>query len=58
MPFMVRHGAAFLEALLKREDILRREFAEIDVIGAGLDFDQCVTQAKAIIGPLLVSKAE
>jgi hypothetical protein len=54
-PFMVRHGAAFLHALVEREDVLRREFAEIDAIGAGLDFDQCVGQAKAIIGPLLDS---
>ena len=56
-PFMVRHGAAFLQALVEREDVLRREFAEIDVIGAGLDFDQCVGQARAIIRPLLASDA-
>jgi hypothetical protein len=52
---MVRHGVAFLQALVEREEVLRREFAEIDVIGAGLDFDQCVDQAKAIMRPLLNS---
>lgn len=55
LPFMVRHGAAFLQALVEREDVLRREFAEIDAIGAGLSFDECVGQAKAIIRPLLDS---
>ncbi len=55
-PFFVRHGAAFLQALDEREDVLRREFAEIDVIGEGLDFDQCAEQAEAIIRPLLGSK--
>lgn len=52
-PFMVRHGAAFLDALAARADVLRREFAEIDVIGKGLDFDQCLRQAELIVKPLL-----
>jgi predicted nucleotidyltransferase component of viral defense system len=52
-PFMVRHGAAFLEALVDRADVLRREFAEIDVIDKGMDFDRCAQQAETIIRPLL-----
>lgn len=52
-PFMVRHGAAFLQALADRQDVLRREFAEIDAIGSAMDFDQCAQQAESIIRPLL-----
>jgi predicted nucleotidyltransferase component of viral defense system len=52
-PFMVRHGAAFLDALVDRADVLRREFAAIDVIGQGMDFDQCAQQAESIIRPLI-----
>jgi predicted nucleotidyltransferase component of viral defense system len=52
-PFMVRHGAKFLQALVEAEDVLRRQFAEIDVIGRRLDFDRCVQQARSIITPLL-----
>lgn len=48
--FMVRHGAAFLRALADREDVLRREFAEIDVIGAAMDFDRCLQQAEPVFG--------
>jgi len=52
-PFMVRHGAKFLQALVDYEDVLRRQFAEIDVIGRRLDFDRCAKKAKSIIEPLL-----
>lgn len=52
-PFMVRHGAKLLQALVDSEDVLRRQFAEIDVIGRGLDFDRCAKQVKSIIEPLL-----
>jgi predicted nucleotidyltransferase component of viral defense system len=55
-PFLVRHGAVFLRALVEREDVLRREFAEINAIGKGLDFAECVKRAEAIIRPLLISK--
>lgn len=56
-PFMIRHGAAFLQALVEREDVLRREFAEIDVLGRTPDFDECVKQAQALIKPLLSKKS-
>lgn len=56
-PFMIRHGAKFLQALIDRQDMLRREFAEIDAIGETLDFSRCVQQAESIIRPLLQSPA-
>ena len=52
-PFLARHGAAFLKALADREDVVRREFAEIDVIGDTVDFDECLRIAESIIKPLL-----
>jgi hypothetical protein len=52
-PFLARHGAAFLKALADREDVLRREFAEIDVIGDAMNFDECLQLAESIIKPLL-----
>lgn len=54
-PFLVRHGAAFLQAMDERTDILRREFDEIDALGEGLDFQQCLRYAKTIIEPLIES---
>jgi len=56
-PFMVRHGEAFLAALVDRAAVLRREFAEIDAIGKGMNFDRCVQQAESIVRPLLVPKS-
>jgi len=52
-PFLARHGSAFLAALADREDVLRREFAEIDVIGKAMDFDECLQLAASVIKPLL-----
>lgn len=52
-PFMIRHGAAFLQALTEREDVLGREFSAIDAIVETMDFNQCLLQAKSIIKPLL-----
>ena len=54
-PFLTRHGAAFLVALADREDVVRREFAEIDVIGKAMDFSECLQLAESIIRPLLRS---
>jgi hypothetical protein len=56
-PHMVKHGAAFLQALADRERIVRSEFAAIDVIGPPKDFDRCMQQAKAIIMPLLAAQS-
>lgn len=52
-PFMARHGAEFLQALVDRDDVLRREFAAIDVIDRAMDFDRCVRRAEEIIAPLV-----
>ncbi|WP_337244860.1 nucleotidyl transferase AbiEii/AbiGii toxin family protein [Luteimonas sp. gir] len=53
VPFMRKHGAAFLRGLGERRDALRREFAQIDTIGPELDFEHCVAQAEAMIRPWL-----
>lgn len=55
-PFMTRHGAAFLDALVDRADVLRREFAEIDAIGRAPAFEDCAERAEALIRPLLSKK--
>jgi hypothetical protein len=52
-PYMIRHGASFLQALADRERVLRNEFAAIDVLGSPKDFDHCMQQAESIIRPLL-----
>ena len=52
-PCFARHGAAFLEALSDRKDVLKREFAEIDVIGDAMDLGECLELAESIIRPLL-----
>ena len=57
-PSFLRHGAAFLQALAMRKDLLEREFAQIDVIGSGRDFGDCVRQAESIIRPLLGATAK
>ncbi|WP_024891933.1 nucleotidyl transferase AbiEii/AbiGii toxin family protein [Luteimonas huabeiensis] len=56
-PFMRRHGAAFLQALIERDAMLRREFAQIDAIGPGLAFERCRAQADALLRPLLSGPA-
>lgn len=48
-PFMHRHGASFLQALIERETVLRAEFASIDTIGKPKSFDDCRAQAQALI---------
>jgi len=58
VPFMRKHGAAFLRGLGERRDALRREFAQIDTIGPDLDFEHCVAQAEAMIRPLLAEDVE
>lgn len=55
-PFMRRHGAAFLQSLGERRDQLKHEFAQIDAIGPGLDFERCLAQAKTIFRPVLVDQ--
>ena len=52
-PRFLKHGAAFLAGLQHRAEIARREFDEIDVIGAARSFERCLDQARSIIQPLL-----
>jgi len=52
-PWFLKHGAAFMAALQDRAEIARREFAQIDAIGAPRNFDRCLAQAGSIIGPML-----
>ncbi|MFK3647154.1 nucleotidyl transferase AbiEii/AbiGii toxin family protein [Lysobacter enzymogenes] len=52
-PWMRRHGAAFLRGLGIREQLLRREFEEIDAIGERMDFDGCLRQAELIVAASL-----
>jgi hypothetical protein len=52
-PFLTRHGAAFLQGLADREELLRREFAQIDVIDKAMNFDECLQLAESIVKPLL-----
>ncbi|MDR2874423.1 MAG: nucleotidyl transferase AbiEii/AbiGii toxin family protein [Methylobacillus sp.] len=53
LPYMARNGAAFLQVLADRATLLKQEFAQIKIIGSGLNFDDCRQQAEAIIAPLL-----
>ena len=52
-PHMVRHGAAFLTAIIDRAKVITRELEEIDVIGPTRSYAQCREQAESIIRPLL-----
>jgi hypothetical protein len=52
-PFMERHGAAFLQGLVDREEHLREEYIAIDAIGKPIDFDECLNVTRTIIRPLL-----
>ena len=52
-PHMVRHGAAFLTAIVDRAKVITRELEEIDVIGPTRSYAQCREQAESIIRPLL-----
>ncbi|RYG85557.1 MAG: nucleotidyl transferase AbiEii/AbiGii toxin family protein [Alphaproteobacteria bacterium] len=52
-PFMVRHGAAFLQLLNERAEAVRKEFEQIDAITEFIPFDACLAMAAAIIEPAL-----
>lgn len=55
LPFMRRHGAAFLQQLSDRQMQLRREFEAIDVLDFRASFDECVERAQALLGAALAS---
>lgn len=50
-PFFSRHAAQFIHRLQDRADIARREFAAIDALGFNQTFDECLDQAREILGP-------
>lgn len=49
-PFFKRHGAAFLQRLQDRAELARAEFEAIDALGFQRSFDDCLQQAKDIVG--------
>lgn len=48
-PFMIKHGAAFIAQLENRADIVREQFAAIEVIGHRRKFEDCFQHARNII---------
>jgi hypothetical protein len=52
-PFFSKHGAAFLQRLQDRAELVEAEFEAIDTIGFQRPFSECLTQARHIIEPLL-----
>lgn len=57
LPFMRRHGAAFLNGLKEASDLLRADFNQIDAIARHPSFDECVGIAAEIIAPALAGPA-
>ena len=52
LPFMARHAAAFLQRLELRFEDAEREFNQIDARSFRRPFEECLTMAHAILGPL------
>ncbi|MFN4351540.1 MAG: nucleotidyl transferase AbiEii/AbiGii toxin family protein [Hylemonella sp.] len=52
-PFCVRHGAAFLRRLQDRAELARAEFEAIDALDFRQSFDECLQQAREILGAVL-----
>ncbi|KRI01536.1 nucleotidyl transferase AbiEii/AbiGii toxin family protein [Curvibacter sp. PAE-UM] len=52
-PFFVRHGAAFLHRLQERMALARAEFEAIDALDFQQSFDECLQQAREILGSVL-----
>jgi predicted nucleotidyltransferase component of viral defense system len=48
-PFMVKHGAAFLQRLRERAELVEAEFNAIDAIGFQCSFAECLAQAHGIL---------
>lgn len=53
-PFMKKHGRAFLQRLEQRASIAEAEFKAIDALEFDATFSECMSQATAIIEPLLI----
>ncbi len=52
-PFFMRHGAAFLRRLQDRAELARAEFEAINALDFRQSFDECLQQAREILGPVL-----
>jgi Nucleotidyl transferase AbiEii toxin, Type IV TA system len=52
-PFLAKYGAAFLQQLRERAELVEAEFGAIDTIGFQRSFAVCIEQAHDIIQPLL-----
>jgi hypothetical protein len=52
-PFFIKHGAAFLQRLQDRAELVEAEFEAIDTLGFQRPFSECLAQAHHIIEPLL-----
>ena len=52
-PFFSKHGAAFLQRLQDRAELVQAEFEAIDTLGFQRPFYECLAQAHHIIEPLL-----
>jgi Nucleotidyl transferase AbiEii toxin, Type IV TA system len=55
VPFMWRHGTAFLDALDAQRDALRLQFDAIDTLAFRPTFDACVAQAQEIVQGAMVN---
>ncbi len=55
-PYMQKHGAAFLERLAQRADVVKAELGAIDAMVPVKSFEEYLAQARDIIQPLLVKK--
>ena len=52
-PFFSRHAAQFIHRLQDRAHIARKEFDAIDALGFNRTFDECLDQAREILGPCI-----
>jgi predicted nucleotidyltransferase component of viral defense system len=52
-PFFSRFAAQFIHRLQDRADIARKEFDAIDALGFNRTFDECLDQAREILGPCI-----
>jgi hypothetical protein len=52
-PFFSRHAAQFIHRLQDRAHMARKEFDAIDALGFNQTFDECLDQAREILGPCI-----
>jgi hypothetical protein len=52
-PFFSRHATQFIHRLQDRAHMARKEFDAIDALGFNQTFDECLDQAREILGPCI-----